>query len=116
MKLPLRLLLLAAAASALCGGAAHAQGGAFCLRTIDPFASNNAGPPDGAVYFDLVVRAPVSITGLLMNYGTAAGLPVGVEVYTTPGTSIGNETRAAAWTLAAPDWGGGASPTDRSRS
>lgn len=75
---------------------------ANCVESI--FASNNGGSPGGAVYFDLTTVSGASIDSLLTNY-SAAGLPVGIEVYTTPGTYAGNETNVAAWTLVAMDDG-----------
>jgi len=68
------------------------------------FASNNGGSSGGAVYFDVTAVNATNIGTLLANYA-AQGLPVGIEVYTTPGTYAGNETDPGAWTLVAMDDG-----------
>ena len=52
------------------------------------FANNNGGSVGGGVYFDLNVTAAggITITGLDLNLtGTGS-----VEVYTLPGTRLGN--------------------------
>lgn len=74
-----------------------------CLSTT--FASNNGGSVGGAVYFDVTAVANVLVVSLDMNYSAVAGTAVGVDVYTTPGTSVGNETNFAAWTLVGTDNG-----------
>lgn len=78
-----------------------------CLNTISPFANNNSGSVGGAVYFDMTVSASILIQSLDMNFTAVAGTPVGVDVYLTPGTSVGNQGNAAVWTLVGSDNGAG---------
>ena len=71
------------------------------------FASNNNGSPGGAVYFDVSVGPnSLLITGFDTNTFDQGAF--GFDVYTTPGTSVGNQTNAAAWTLVATGSGIGA--------
>lgn len=65
------------------------------------FANNNSGAVGGAVYFDLSSPAAVTITGFDLNSASAGGTAGTIDVYTTPGTSVGVETVPAAWTLVA---------------
>ena len=76
---------------------------ANCVETT--YANNNGGNIGGAVYFDLTVTQPVTLTGLDTHYSAAVGTLVGVEVYTVANTYLGNEGNQAAWTLAASDNG-----------
>lgn len=76
---------------------------ANCVTTL--FASNNSGSIGGTVYFTLNTSQNVTLSGLNTNFTAAAGTPVGLSVYTTPGTHAGNEANAAAWTLVAMDDG-----------
>lgn len=74
-----------------------------CVETL--FAANGGGAPGGALYFDVSASQPVLIDHLLTNYLASPFTPVGVEVYTTPGTYFGNESDPSVWTLAAMDDG-----------
>ena len=76
---------------------------AGCATTL--FASNNGGAVGGAVFFDLTLANATTLTGISTNYGNAAGESVGVEMYTVPGTHVGNEMDMSLWTLAAVDNG-----------
>jgi len=78
-----------------------------CVETF--FQGGNQGNTDGAVYFDLDAVQPTNITSLQMHYLAAVGTPVGLEVYTTNGSSAGVEGDPNAWTLAALDNGAGIS-------
>ena len=82
---------------------AQAQSAANCAFTT--FANNNGGALGGAVYFDLTAPAGATIAGLLTNYDVAAGSPVGIEMWTTPGTYAGNEANPGVWTQVAVDDG-----------
>jgi len=66
------------------------------LSTI--FVSNNGGSPGGMNYFDADVTNALTVTSLDVNTSAAAGNNVSIEVYTIPGTSVGNETNMALWT------------------
>ena len=57
----------------------------------------NGGGVGGMVYFDITNSSlfPITLTGFEMNI-TGATL---VDVYSIPGTHVGNEANAAAWTL-----------------
>jgi hypothetical protein len=70
------------------------------------YIGGNQGNPGGAIYFDLTVTSAVTIGGIQTNYIAGIGSPVGVTVYTTPTTSVGNEGNMAAWTQVAMDNGG----------
>jgi len=74
------------------------------------FNSNNAGSAGGGVYFDIVVGAnPISITGFDVNTTAASnGLVVPFRAWTAVGTSVGNQSNPAAWTLVATGSGVGA--------
>lgn len=68
------------------------------LQTL--FARNNGGNFGGAVYFDVTVGPnPISINAFDTNTNETGAFTI--DVYTTPGTSVGNETNPGAWTLAA---------------
>ena len=74
-----------------------------CVETT--YLNNNGGGVGGAIYFDLTLANATTINGIETNYSAALGSPVGVEVYTTPGTYAGNEANMGVWTLAAMDDG-----------
>jgi hypothetical protein len=76
---------------------------ANCVTTL--FTSNNSGAVGGTVYFTLNTTQNITLGGLETNFTATAGTPVGLSVYTTPGTHAGNEANAAVWTLAAMDDG-----------
>ncbi|QDV05334.1 hypothetical protein Poly30_08310 [Planctomycetes bacterium Poly30] len=73
-----------------------------CVETT--YVNDNQGDIGGMVYFDLTTTQQVMIEGLSLNT-SQQGTPIGLEVYTTPGTYVGNESNAAAWTLVAVDDG-----------
>lgn len=74
------------------------------------FASNNGGANGGAVYFDAQVLNPagLEITGLELNTDAAMGGLVRIDMYTTPGTRVGNETNMGVWKFVAVGFGFGA--------
>ncbi|MBL8901572.1 MAG: PKD domain-containing protein [Planctomycetes bacterium] len=88
------LAFAAATASAQCN-----------LQTL--YATNNGGSVGGAVYFDLNVTTGIRITGFDVNTTTAASTPIGLLVYTIPGTHVGNEGNPGAWTQVGQDNGTG---------
>ena len=69
------------------------------------FDNNNGGALGGAVYFDMTAAGGATVAGLLTNYDAAAGSPVGIEMWTTPGTYVGNEGNPGVWTQVAVDDG-----------
>ncbi len=69
------------------------------------FTSNNGGAVGGAVYFDVTITEDVFISGLEVNTGLAAGTPIGLTLYTTPGTYVGANSNIGLWTLQARDNG-----------
>ena len=71
------------------------------------FASNNGGNSGGAVYFDVSV-GPNSLVITGFDTNTFETNAFTFDIYTTAGTSVGNQTNAAAWTLAATGSGIGA--------
>ena len=80
------------------------------------YIGGNQGNVGGAIYFNLTVSSAVTLGGIETNYLAASGTPVGVTVYTTPTTHVGNEGNMAVWTQVAMDNGaatsaGGNSPT-----
>lgn len=99
MQTATRTTSLAVVLGALLASAASAQVNDTCVETI--YASNNGGTVGGAVYFDVTASELVSISGLRTNLAQASGTPVNLEVYTTPGSSFGEELNAASWALVA---------------
>ena len=89
------LLTLAVLSGAFTGtftGATTAQPVATnCVETL--FAANNGGDMGGAVYFDITVTQSISFSGVLMN--TTERPPVGLTVFTTRGTYVGQENNMA---------------------
>jgi hypothetical protein len=75
------------------------------LTTV--YGSDNGGSAGGMVYFDAVVNSnALLITGFDTNYaGTDA---FGWEVWTRPGTYLGNAGSSAGWTMVATGTGVGA--------
>ena len=78
------------------------------LCTLVPFASNNglSATTGIMVLFDLNVTTAVLISSFDCNLMASAGTAASLEVYTTPGSYVGNELNPAPWTLAATDVGG----------
>ena len=79
------------------------------------FAHNNWGNIDGANYFDVTVTNALTVTDLDVNCGplSSLGSQFGVDVYTAPTTSNGNQTNMAAWTLVGSGMGVVAAPDTR---
>ncbi|MCB9891449.1 MAG: hypothetical protein H6833_07370 [Planctomycetes bacterium] len=75
----------------------------LALTTL--FAANNGGDPGGAVYFDLEVKVKTTLQALECNFGEAAGVGVGLEVYATNDTRVGKEGDPAFWDLVGIDDG-----------
>jgi len=67
------------------------------------FVANNQGSIGGANYFDVKVKnaAGVTVTSLDVHCSTSTvpGTNFSVDVYTTPGTAVGNQTNMSVWTL-----------------
>jgi hypothetical protein len=59
----------------------------------------------GAVFFDLEVVGDVTMSGLGSVFLAQPGIPVGLKVYTTANTYLGNELDPNAWSLKATDDG-----------
>ena len=82
-----------------CFATAEAQAQS-CLTTI--FQRGNGGGQDWGNFMDITVTAAggVTITDIEVNDNNngAGGGPVEIEIYTTPGTYVGNETNAGVWT------------------
>ncbi len=70
-----------------------------CLSTV--FARNNGGSLGGAVYLDVNVKNTAGITITSIETNTSETVAFSVDLHTTPGTRVGNETNAAVWTLVA---------------
>jgi len=85
-----------AVASLALAATASAQSGS--ITTL--FTSNNGGSVGGMNYFDadILNAAGLTITKLDVNTSAPVGTSIAIEVYTVPGTSLGNETNMAAWT------------------
>ena len=66
------------------------------LSTLN--APNNGNADGGIVYFNItnLTANPLEIIGLEVNIDGASN----IDIYTTPGTHVGNETNAGVWTLA----------------
>ena len=82
---------------------ANAQAAPDCVVTT--YMLNHSGASGGAVYFDVTAPGGATIHGLNTHYSQFAGSPVGIEMWTTPGTYVGNESNPAVWTLVAVDDG-----------
>ena len=88
--------------------------GTLVIEEVDPtppncvvtsFNGGNQGNVGGNVYFDLTVTQNVTLSGVMTNFTAAAGTQVGIVVWTTPTTYVGNEANQAVWTQAATDNG-----------
>ena len=95
MKALLSVLGFVLAAAA--GSSASAQ----CSSQTTLFASNNSGSVGGIIYYDLNVTnaAGITISKLDTNTNAVAGTPFQLDVFTVPGTYVGNEANMGAWTL-----------------
>ena len=71
------------------------------------FASNNGGAGGGAVYYDVTI-GPADLDIISFDINTADAGAISMDVYTIPGTSVGNETNMALWTLVGSGTGTGA--------
>jgi PKD repeat protein len=65
------------------------------------FDSNNAGVAGSGLFFDVTVTNPdgISLCAVSVNINGSTGTSFTADVYTTPGTYVGNDANAAAWTL-----------------
>lgn len=65
------------------------------------FQSNNAGVAGSGLFFDVTVTNPdgISLCAVSVNINGGTGTNFTADVYTTPGTYVGNDANAAAWTL-----------------
>lgn len=94
---------------ALAMGATVGQAEAQCVTTL--FAANNGGAVDGAIYFDVTLTAPITtFVRLESNLNAAAGASVGMDVFVTPVTHVGNELDPTVWTLVSQDDGQAIAP------
>ena len=74
---------------------------AYSASITTLFAANNGGRDGGAVYFDLTTGSnSITVTGFETNTGNSSGT-FGFKVYTTPGTSVGNQVNLGVWTSVA---------------
>jgi gliding motility-associated-like protein len=64
-----------------------------CGPLTTPYLDNNG---QSGIMFDVVALQSVNITQLAMDFETGS---FNMEIYFVPGTHVGNETNAAAWTL-----------------
>ncbi|MFO1011592.1 MAG: hypothetical protein U1F29_16145 [Planctomycetota bacterium] len=73
------------------------------------FASNNGGSAGGQVFFDVNITNPAGINLAQIDTNTSAtiGTAFSMSIYFKPGSFLGSETTAGAWTLLAT--GGGIS-------
>lgn len=65
------------------------------------FTANNQGAAGSGNYFDVAVAAVdgIAVCGLHVNCNDpVGGTPITVDVYTRPGTYVGNDLSAAGWT------------------
>ncbi|MHC4064176.1 MAG: PEP-CTERM sorting domain-containing protein [Planctomycetota bacterium] len=93
---------------AIAGVASLGPSVALAGQISTTFVSNGGIPPGGAAYFDVTVAAnPLEITSFLQNSEALLGEQFSFEVFTTPGTYVGNETNAAVWTSRATGFGTG---------
>jgi hypothetical protein len=85
--------------------------GDFCYdagsanRVTTQVAGNIFGGIGGAVYFDLTTTRTVTFSSLEAVVSGAVGAPVGMRVFTTPGSHAGKLLDQGAWTLVAHDDG-----------
>ena len=65
------------------------------------YAGGNGLGAGSTIYFDLQVTLPITITQIDVNSSSTASTAGSIDVRTCPTTYVGNDTNAAAWTLAA---------------
>jgi hypothetical protein len=70
-----------------------------CLTTT--FAGNTSTSSGCAALFDLSVNSAIAITSIDGNFTAAASTLVGLQVWVTPNTYLGNQSNQAAWTQVA---------------
>jgi hypothetical protein len=75
-----------------------------CLTTF--FSGSTSTSQGCAALFDITVINPITIQSIACNFTASSGTPVGLDVWITPNTWVGNETNQAAWTLVGSDNGG----------
>ncbi len=96
-------LTLAAACSAIAisGSPLSAQAGLCQEQTTIPFTGNISLGSNSGMFFDINVLNPVGImvSELDTDAEGPAGMPFTLEVWTTPGTFVGNQTDASVWSL-----------------
>lgn len=65
------------------------------------YDANNAGVPGSGLFFDVAVTNPdgISLCAVSVNINGGTGGTFTSDVYTTPGTYVGNDHNAAVWTL-----------------
>ncbi len=76
----------------------------ICLTTT--LNGGDEGPIGGAVFLTVeTAQSALEVSSLETSFSALAGSPVGVEVWTKPGSYFGNEQNAALWTQVAVDDG-----------
>ncbi|MGE3879742.1 MAG: PKD domain-containing protein [Planctomycetota bacterium] len=70
-----------------------------CLSTT--FAGTTTTTAGNAALFDIVVTNPIRITSIDCNFSATANTAVGLDVWITPNTWVGNHTNQAVWTQVA---------------
>lgn len=88
-----------------------------CNSLTTLFVSNNGGSLGGQVFFDMNVTKAGGLTiySFDINVGEAVGTPIGMNVFTIPGTYVGNHNNMAAWTNVASGSGFSAGVNNPSR-
>ena len=69
-----------------------------CVETVG-FIGGNSGGEGGAIYFDIDATMAVSLSEITLGVLAPFSVPVGIEVYTTPGTHVGAENDSSLWSL-----------------
>lgn len=76
----------------------------ICLTTI-PFTGNTSTSTGSAALFDMTLNSAILVQSIACHYTATTGTLVGLDVYLTPTTYVGNTTNAAAWQLVYSDTG-----------
>lgn len=63
------------------------------------FAGGNGLGSGSTIYFDVTLNAPLQFSSIDVNSSSAIGVAGTIDIFWTPGTYVGNDTNAAAWTL-----------------